>query len=271
MALVIEEVNRHDEEKRETDFTFHHLPEVSFDCVATKKNLEKLTQWGMVPGMELMKFRYEEPLQRADLPAFVTSFFKSPICAAALNQCGGAVINRDRLRVRYTECATKEVSLAFLRQLEDAGCVSANGHIRGRPEEEYEGVPIYDMVREALYHEESEIYDTFSSEDRKEFLLHIFKRLVVGGALNQYEEYIEPYTSMTKDFYRDLCTVRKNDAGDVEVLSWVVQVTDLGPGGVLFPKKAQDRELQNYCYLVIDPVVRHVSFWHYGYRSVWGM
>ena len=28
MALVIEEISRHDEEKRETDFTFHHLPEV---------------------------------------------------------------------------------------------------------------------------------------------------------------------------------------------------------------------------------------------------
>merc|ERR1712193_188801 len=151
--------------------------------------------------------------------------------------------NKDRLRVRYTECATKEVSLAFLRQLEDAGCVSSNGHIRGRPEEDYEGVPIYDQVRETLFQEESEMYDTFSTEDRKEFLLHIFKRLVVGGALNQYEEYIEPYTSMTKEFYRDLCTVRKNDAGDD-----------------LFGKKARDHDLQNYCYLIIDPVVRHVSF-----------
>ena len=34
---------------------------------------------------------------------------------------------------------------------------------------------------------------------------------------------MEPYTALTKEFYRDLATVRKNAAGDVEVLSWVVQ------------------------------------------------
>ena len=65
--------------------------------------------------------------------------------------------------------------------------------------------------------------------------------------------------------------VRKNDAGDVEVLSWVVQVTELGPGGDLFPRKARDHEHQNYCYLVVDPFVRHVPFWYYAYKSVWGM
>ena len=36
--------------------------------------------------------------------------------------------------------------------------------------------------------EESELYDAFSKEDRKELLFHIFMRLVLGGAMNQYEE-----------------------------------------------------------------------------------
>jgi hypothetical protein len=268
MALVIEEINSHDAEKRETDFTFHFLDGATFECVQQKKNAEKLMQWGLVPGMELMKFRYEEPLQRADLPAFVTAFFKGDMGRSALSQCGGAVINRDKLKVKYDEISTKQVSLGFLRQLEDAGCISQNGHIRGRIEEDYEDVPISDTVREVLFMEESELYDTFSKEDRKEFLLHIFKRLVLGGALNQYEEYVEPYTTLAKDFYRDLCTVRKNDAGDVEVLSWIVQVTDLGPGGQLFPKK--DRDHQNFCYLIVDPVMRHVSFWYFPFKPVWG-
>ena len=35
MALVIEEINAHDEEKTETDFTFHFLPEARPGCSGT--------------------------------------------------------------------------------------------------------------------------------------------------------------------------------------------------------------------------------------------
>lgn len=224
--------------------------------------------WGLAPTMQIMKFRYDQPLQHADLPAFVQSFFQSREGGAVLRECGGCVLEPNKLKVKFDELTVKQVSLAFLRQLEDTGCISANGHIRGRLEEDWEGVPLWDLVREALVMEESELYDTFSTEDRREFLFHIFMRLVIGGSMNQYEEYIEPYTSLAKAFYRDLATVRKNAAGDVEVLSWVVQVTDLGPGGALFPK--MDHERQNFCYLVIDPVVRHVTVWYWAWRSHWG-
>jgi hypothetical protein len=268
MALVIEEINAHSEEKTETDFTFHFLPEATFDCMGGKKNQEKLMQWGLSPDMHMIKFRYDQQLQRADLPAFVHSFFAGREGQGMLRQLGGCVLEPKKVKVRMEELTAKQVSLAFLRQLETAGCISQTGHIRGRLEEDYEGVPMWDLVREAMVMEESELYDAFSTEDRKELLFHIFQRLVLGGAMNQYEEYVEPYTALTKEFYRDLATVRKNAAGDVEVLSWVVQVHDIGPGGALFPK--MEREKQNFCYLIIDPVVRHVTLWYWPYKSHWG-
>ena len=40
------------------------------------------------------------------------------------------------------------------------------------------------------------------------------------------------------------------------------KVHDIGPGGALFPK--MEREKQNFCYLIIDPVVRHVTLWSGG-------
>merc|ERR1712216_423500 len=162
----------------------------------------------------------------------------------------------DKVKATYQELTAKIVNLGLLRKLEDAGCVSGTGLIQGRLEEDYEGVPIWDTVREALVMEESGLYDTFDEKDRREFLLHIFKRLILGGAMCQYDTCIKVYSDLTKKVYKDLATVRKNDAGDLEVVSWPVQVTSIGRGGHLFPK--MDRELQNFCYLSIDPIVRHV-------------
>ena len=50
--------------------------------------------------------------------------------------------------------------------------------------------------------EESEYYCHFNDEMRNEFLFHIFKRLVVGGSLCQFEDYIDDYLEMTKKFYK---------------------------------------------------------------------
>ncbi len=45
-----------------------------------------------------------------------------------------------------------------------------------------------DRVRECLLMEEAEGYCVFSEENRKELLFKLFQVLVVGGALNQYED-----------------------------------------------------------------------------------
>jgi hypothetical protein len=49
-------------------------------------------------------------------------------------------------------------------------------------------------------------YDTFTEEERDELLFRIFRLLVVGGALNQYEDNIGPYFDLTRDLYRDVVT-----------------------------------------------------------------
>merc|ERR1712046_461156 len=100
------------------------------------------------------------------------------------------------------------------------------------------------MGREAILMEESELYDAFSEKERKEFLFRIFSHLIFGGASNQYEDHVEEYFKVTKDVYKDLLTVRRNDVGDVEVVSTVASILSLGDGGVLYPKES----LLNFCY-----------------------
>merc|ERR1719265_2024231 len=148
---------------------------------------------------------------------------------------GLKVASPDKVSVRWEQMATKVVSMSFLNKFEECGAIGHSGHIKGRIEEDFEGVPILNMIREVILLEDSELYDAFSEKERKEFLFRIFSHLIFGGASNQYEDHVEEYFKVTKEVYKDLLTVRRNDAGDVEVLSNICQVHALGEGGLLFP------------------------------------
>jgi len=76
---------------------------------------------------------------------------------------------------------------------------------------------------------------------------------------------VEEYFKVTKEVYKDLLTVRRNDAGDVEVLSTVVSIQSLGEGGNLFPKESP----LNFFYVIHDPLTRHVRCWYFGFKPVW--
>merc|ERR1712078_486609 len=136
--------------------------------------------------------------------------------------------------------------MSFLNKFEECGAIGHSGHIRGRIEEDFEGVPILNLIREVILMEESELYDAFSEKERKEFLFRIFSHIVFGGASNQYEDHVEEYFKVTKEVYKDLLTVRRNDTGDVEVVSDVTEVLSLGDGASLFPKASP----LNFCYVI---------------------
>jgi|ERR1712232_1243003 len=160
---------------------------------------------------------------------------------------------------------TKVTSMSFLNRFEECGAVGKSGHIRGRLEEDWEGVPIVNLIREIILMEESELYDAFSEQDRREFLFRIFSHLIFGGASNQWEDHVEEYFRVTKEVYKDLLTVRRNDAGDVEVVSTVASIVSLGAGGSLYPKESP----LNFCYVILDPMMRHIQVWYFGYRPFW--
>merc|ERR1719235_559642 len=147
------------------------------------------------------------------------------------------VLAPAKVTARAERLTTNAASMSFLNKFEECGAISHTGHIRGRIEEDWEGVPILNMVREAIMMEESEIYDAFSVKDRKEFLFRIFSHVLFGGAQNQYEDHVEEYFKVTKEIYKDLLTVRRNDSGDVEVLSTVSSIVSIGESGMVYPKE----------------------------------
>jgi len=51
---------------------------------------------------------------------------------------------------------------------------------------------------------DSDNYEMFSEEDRREFIFLVFRHLCLGGAVCQYEDTIQPYLDATKAIYKDL-------------------------------------------------------------------
>jgi len=72
------------------------------------------------------------------------------------------------------------------------------GYILKDFEQKADDILIPDKLKEALVMEESEYY---------EFLFHVFKRIVLGGSLCQWEDYVTEYFRMTKLFYKGNITI----------------------------------------------------------------
>merc|ERR1719389_217579 len=200
-------------------------------------------------------FRVEQHVAADNMQAMLEAFFRDRLVTGVLHRLTGLrVLSPDRVRVHWQQMGTQVVSMSFLNKFEECGAIGSSGHIRGRIEEDFEGVPILNLIREVILMEESELYDAFSEKDRKEFLFKIFSHLIFGGASNQYEDHVEEYFKVTKDIYKDLLTVRRNDTGDVQVVSTVAQILSLGLGGSLFPKENP----LNFCYVILDPLTRQL-------------
>ncbi|CEL98580.1 unnamed protein product [Vitrella brassicaformis CCMP3155] len=251
---------------------FHPI-DVPFPPFFDKELREAWLKWGLSEDMGAVKFSFDNALPTAAattqiskdvLRPFVEDFFSDPTVRSALRGAFPMVFGSGRTVCEFDVMRTSKTRMSFLSEpLVNGGIVSESGHIKGRLEEDYEGIPIVNMLRECLLMEESEHWEVFSEQDRCEFLLMIFQHLVVGGAMNQYDDSATPYYDTTRRLYKEFCSVRRNEDGDIQVISKVVRVRSFSDeGSSLFPREHPS----NFCYLIIDPLSRQLWVWYYGYR-----
>merc|ERR1712194_343848 len=145
------------------------------------------------------KWRFEERVPNRDVARnLVRSFFRSEKNRSALSALGISVLKPSALEVELEDIGTDETSMALIERLEECGAVGKSGHIKGRLDEYVDDIIVNSLIREVFFMEESELYDTYSKKDRKEFILRIFKHLVMGGATNQYDDEMADYLKATK-------------------------------------------------------------------------
>lgn len=144
------------------------------------------------------------------------NFHSVSISSQNLFQCGEVLqalncptfLEPEANHETLTTIETEEVpcsvlSMEFFDKIYDCGIALEDGTIRKCLEEYIGDMVVADELRNMLVVEESDNYAAFD-EERDEFIFRLLKRLCIGGALNQYEDNINPYLSMTKTLYKDI-------------------------------------------------------------------
>jgi hypothetical protein len=126
---------------------------------------------------------------------------------------------------------------------------------------EYFGdMEIGDLLRQSILVPGSSKYEIFSDSKRQEFIFHLFKFLVGGGPLCQYEDTLQPYLDATKLVYKDVVAACKDpQTGKAMTYSQVYQLTDIvtSENSNLFLSKKYPQV--NTCYLSIDKFRRTIT------------
>eukprot|EP00048_Salpingoeca_helianthica_P009177 m.131669 g.131669 ORF g.131669 m.131669 type:complete len:259 (-) comp14796_c3_seq1:39-815(-) len=244
-------------------FTFAPVP-ATLSAFTAKERQETLQKWGMAETLKFYKFRFDQPFAAFDKEKFLKDFFNDPAVLSALqvqksvSGAWGALGSAGQAtRVVAEDVPCTYTSMEFFDRLYDCGVLRSTGHINGCIPDTVDGVQINNELAQILLVEDSEKYGEFTAADRSEFLFRLFSHLVVGGPLNQYDDYIAPYFDITKDLYKDLVTVSRDPATKaVVVTSPVVAVLAVDGLAPLFPL-APHR--QNLCYISIHPGTRTVA------------
>lgn len=266
------------------EFKFEYNPARPFETMnpANRELSEKWEKWGLSPKvMQLKAFQFDNLYRRGMADDFILSLFQSPEVQTHVQLGDGrggttAFPTVNTAKVHYRELTTNAISLdLFNPAVENENIVRGDdGDVR-RMMDVYlpDGITVSDQWRSLfMLGEESEYYDTFSEEQKREFLYHLMWRIVAGGALNQWEDSVNVYKDFAREFYKDLVSVGRDSAtGTVQVTSHVFQVFEVNGGDVpLFPKECGDVDVTrsnfNYFYVVVNPTRREAIVW---YNSFW--
>eukprot|EP00744_Colponema_vietnamica_P010411 GILI01014710.1.p1 GENE.GILI01014710.1~~GILI01014710.1.p1 ORF type:complete len:260 (+),score=28.06 GILI01014710.1:71-850(+) len=257
MSFKIEEIV--ESEETSSHFSFHLLPPAGFKTLGTREHNELMLKWGLAPSIVFRKFRYDQNFSKWQAEAFLRDFLNDAEFKSATQLGLG-----DVTEVSFEELPATTLSMDFFDKLEECGVTSSTGYIKKCYEEEYEGISVTDKLRELLLVKESEQYDTFSSRERSEFLFHLFSRIVIGGSMNQYEDNVNVYLDSAKGMYKDMVNVTKDSStGQLKISSWVFMIKGIKGSVPLFARDSP----QNFAYVIVNPLQRHVSFWHYAWST----
>lgn len=241
-------------------FTFHAVPERTFAVRTDASVREHFAKWGLDRDMHMATFRFDQFFQRYLSDQLLKDFLNDKEVQKAFRPATGLGTVTS---VRSKPLACTKMSFDFFDRLTGAGIVRGTGGIVQCMPEYVDDVCISDKLRQMLLVEDSENFTLYSDDERDEVLMRILRACVVGGALCQYEDNIEPYFAVTKALYKDLLSVRKNpETGKLEIVTQVYEIRNTRNDGTPFFSLKSGHE---FCYVFVDPAKRHVTCWH----NVW--
>lgn len=225
-------------------------------------------KWNLDTFSASHTFQFSGHVDEDNLSSFLTQFFNDKVVRSSFRVASRTSMTNlmgTSKGVVFRRLRTSVTNMSFFERLRTEGIVASSGYIRKCMEDMIDGVSAADKLRRMLVDEDDEDFCLYDDDEKEEFLFHIFKRLVIGGSMCQWEDQVEPYEKMTKEIYRELLRVHKSKrTGKIEVASVVLDVTDID-GMALFPTESE----HNFCYVVVDPIKRCCNVWYHAFVPYW--
>ena len=278
----------------EHTFKFSPTPDRAFNTLTESKHAAHWEKWGFSKAtLQLKAFAFDNVFKRGMADDFLHSLFRSPDFLASFqlgDGRGGLQGYPHQLAtksIKYSTLTTQSVSLDLfdpattnpdvVATMSNDDEDEASGNLQVRKMMDVylsDGVTVSDQFRSIfMLGDESEHYDTFDAQAKREFLYHLMWRVVSGGALNQFEDNAAVYKDFVRDLYKDLVTVGRNATNEVEVTSHVFQIFEVNHGEIpLFPKECgndvdPDKSNFNFFYVVVNPTRRECVVWYHSFWS----
>ena len=128
-------------------------------------------------------------------------------------------------KVDFEILQTTIIGKGFFKKLWQASTPvvrDATGHpIQQCLDVHYNNMWLTTALQNAILNEDSEFYDIFTTEDRKELIFQLMKLFVIGGIYCQYEDNWDTYEPIIISFYRDIVgqSVVKNSSGAISIIA----------------------------------------------------
>ncbi|KAK2872694.1 hypothetical protein QQF64_017665 [Cirrhinus molitorella] len=242
----------------EQTFTFSLLSSKNFTFQQDPKITRLLMKWSMLGRIAIQAFNFDQSFQSYSSNDFAWNFFQDPCVKSNLKMLDTAgswtLLGRDITHVDVEVVPCTKVSVDIFNPIYSNGILRPSGHIVKCYHEIY---PDFDELRMLLLEEDSDNFHIISPSDRQEFLFRLFKHMVLGGELCQYEDVIDPYIETSKMMYKDLVSVQKDrDTKEISVVTTILKVSAHDYSGLCYPSATENE--QTFAYLCIDPFKRHV-------------
>lgn len=234
-------------------WSFEELQENGFKTFQDKEKVSLINdKWGL-KDLTVRTFSFQGNLPVPfDPKAFFIEFFKTRgTCLSSVKS------------LELEPLTTNAIGAKFWKKLwtpPNEICRNNPGHyITKCPDHHVHGLWLSDSLQVALLDEDSEEYDVFTPEDRRELIFHIIKLLVIGGEICQYEDEFDVYEPVITSLYRDLIgqSVVKQASGAISIIArpYLLTKTNDVPTG-----HDPDRSIYILCVDVVGKKVRVLQF-----------
>ncbi|EAR99613.2 hypothetical protein TTHERM_00586530 (macronuclear) [Tetrahymena thermophila SB210] len=244
-------------EEVQQSFIFNY---VNNEILEEKKIKELFQKWGL-NYLTVSSYRFNQRFEEVSAEQFLLEFFNFPEVRQTLSSMNSPKENYST--IKYKRLKVNQIKMDLFDRLEENNLV-VKDMIKQTYEDFVEEIQINDLVRECLIKEESEHYEIFSEEDRKQFLFRLFQLVVLGGQMCQWEEKLSIYLDATKHLYKNLVTARKDSATDnIYIDSFVYEIQALDKSY----KKGNNP--QDVLYVVVNPSIRMLHVVQNAWVKVW--